>query len=60
MPVIINEFEVIAEAPQPAQAAASPPAGGGQPTTAPEPLRPVDIIRIQEHHEQRMARLAAD
>lgn len=57
MPVIINEFEVIAEPPEPAGNA---PAEPESTPAAAQPLRPVDIIRIQEYHEQRMARLAAD
>jgi hypothetical protein len=57
MPVIINEFEIIAT---------PPPAPAGQeqtPQTAAEaqpPLRPEDIERIQRRYQRRMERIRAD
>ena len=59
MPVIINEFEVVAEAPERAAGTPSPEPAEEQAPAAP-PLRPIDIIQIEEHHRRRMARLAAD
>lgn len=59
MPVIINEFEVVADAPEPPTPATTPRREEQQAQAAP-PLRPVDIIAIQEHNERRMARVAAD
>ena len=59
MPVIINEFEVVADAPEPAAPARSTQQEEQQRAAA-QPLRPVDIITIQEHNERRMARVAAD
>jgi hypothetical protein len=55
MPVIINEFEILSEGPEPArspdrsQNAAGPPA-----------MRPQDIEQIVRHFEERRARLVAD
>jgi hypothetical protein len=59
MPVIINEFEVVADAPEPATQARSPQQEEQQRAAA-QPLRPVDMITILEHNERRLARLAAD
>jgi hypothetical protein len=59
MPVIINEFEVVADAPEPATEPRSAQQDEQQRAAA-QPLRPVDIITIVEHNERRMARVAAD
>ena len=58
MPVIINDFEIIAEPPPAPQVA-----GPGQPTAEPaQPpaLHPEDVVRIARHEQQRRERLRAD
>ena len=59
MPVVINEFEIVTEPPPASEEAGGP---GPQPEeTAPsEVLRPEDVVRIYQHHRQRMARIWAD
>lgn len=57
MPVIINDFEIIAE-PLPAPQEASPAQPAGQPE--PPALHPEDIVRITRHEQQRRERLQAD
>jgi len=54
MPVVINEFEVVAapEAPAPAAATAQRP--------APQGVTPQDVERIVIHARQRAARVRAD
>jgi len=56
MPVIINEFEVVSEAPPPEQAAettqTAPPAAPG--------AAPYDIEKILVHLAERLSRLSAD
>jgi len=55
MAVIINDFEVIMDQPQPTDHANS------QSQNAPPPtLRPDDIVRIMRHYQQRKLRLLAD
>lgn len=56
MPVIINEFEIEVAPPTPTTPAPPPEKKAG----APMPPRPADVIRIEEWHRQRMARLQAD
>jgi hypothetical protein len=57
MPVVINEFEIIADHPQePAPAAAS----GEEQSEAKPQLRAVDIVNILERQQQRLARVFAD
>jgi hypothetical protein len=62
MPVIINDFEVVAEAPQAARGttAGAAPAGGA-PSQAPvaSAPNPLDILRIEEHQLLRRMRLWA-
>jgi hypothetical protein len=57
MAVIVNEFEVLADAPSDA-------ASGNQTSQAPPPAalatRPEDLRRILGHLELRLARVAAD
>ena len=57
MPVIINDFEIIAD-PLPPQ----PTSGAGDEPQAPEPpsLRPEDIARIVRHERLRLERVRAD
>jgi len=56
VPVVINEFEIVVEPPEPQRGAgeeqAEPP--------APNPLRPEDILAAVRVHEERMRRLRAD
>jgi hypothetical protein len=58
MPVIINEFEVIAEPPPPPGGRSAPQLEGQRQEAS--PLRALDIVAIQERHQQRMARLEAE
>jgi hypothetical protein len=57
MPVVINEFEIIAEPPP-----GSEETEGPQPeeTAPPGVLRPEDLVRIYQHHQRRVARVWAD
>jgi hypothetical protein len=57
MPIIINEFEIIADPMPPA-----PEGAAGNPAAAPEPpaLHPEDIVRIVRHQQQRLMRVRAD
>lgn len=59
MPVVINEFEVIAEPPAEASPPGSPAPGGTQPEKN-EAVRAIDIIHIVQRQEQRLARVYAD
>jgi hypothetical protein len=52
MPIIINEFEVVAEAPPPPPPAAAPEAPAAQPT-------PHDIEQAVEQHLERALRVWA-
>jgi hypothetical protein len=60
MPVIINEFEIVAQPPEPPKKQSAGPLPAEEQGAGPQPLRPIDIVRIQEHHQRRMARLEAD
>jgi hypothetical protein len=58
MPVVISEFEVIAEpAPERAPPRQTPERKGPQES---KPLRVADILEIQAWHQRRMERLFAD
>ena len=59
MPVVINEFEVIAEPPASPSPQESPATGGTQPERN-QPIRAIDILHIVERQEQRLARIYAD
>jgi hypothetical protein len=59
MPVVINEFEVIAEKPQPLEEQRSAREGEAQ-TEQKKTLRPVDVLQIQEWQQRRMERIHAD
>ena len=56
MPVIINEFEIITEAPMPEQPASAPPAQGEPPPA----LRPEEVTRIMQRQTTRAERVRAD
>ena len=56
MPVIINEFEIVTEVPQPEQATLSPAPAGEQPPA----LRPEDITLIMQRQTARTERVRAD
>jgi hypothetical protein len=56
MPIVINEFEIVA-APPSATTPADPQANT---TSEPLPPRPEDIERIETWHRRRLARLWAD
>lgn len=54
MSIIINEFEVVPEAPPP------PPPNQSAPQAPLTPLNPEEILRIVERHEARLMRIWAD
>lgn len=57
MPIVINDFEVVAEPPQPQRHEDEEQ----QPERAPEhPLRPHSVERALHHLRERQARLRAD
>lgn len=53
MPVVINEFEVVAEPPQPSATQAQEPASGAAAPT------PHELERIIEHQRERLMRIWA-
>lgn len=55
MPVIINDFEILSEGPEPARSSER-----GQDTTAQASMRPQDVEQIVRHFEERRVRLVAD
>ena len=55
MAVIINEFEILTQAPSPSTDTAAPPA----PTSQQPALEPLDIERILRWHRERLARVRA-
>ena len=57
MPIVINEFEVVAEQPQPPQ---QPQGQATQQPAEARPLRPEDIVRIERRHYERLKRVQAD
>ncbi len=57
MPIIINEFEIVAEPPA---LQAAPDASREPPAGTPPALHPEDIVRIERHNRARMLRLWAD
>lgn len=56
MPVVINEFEVVAE-PQPKKSEADKAPAAPAPSPAPTPH---DVACIVRHYKQRLARVRAD
>jgi hypothetical protein len=58
MPVIINDFEIIAEPPPAPQAAG--PAQSATESAQPPALHPEDVVRIERHEQQRRERVRAD
>jgi hypothetical protein len=59
MPVVINEFEVIAEQTPPLEQQQMAARGQAQ-TQQDKKLRPADILQIQEWQRRRMERVFAD
>jgi hypothetical protein len=59
MPVVINEFEIVTQPPS-ASGETGEPGGQRQEAVPLEALRPEDIVRIYQHHQQRIARVWAD
>jgi hypothetical protein len=58
MPVVINDFEIIAE-PTPATGQA-PGAAAKQTTPGSSPVSPLEIEHVLEFHMARLARVTAD
>ena len=56
MPIIINEFEIVAEPRTPEQA----PGQTAGPPEPPPSLHPEDIMRIERRYRERMNRIRAD
>ena len=56
MPIIINEFEIIADPLPPVQEGAT----GAASSPEPPALHPEDIVRIVRHQQQRLMRVRAD
>lgn len=55
MPIVINEFEILPEAPPPAAGS-----GGERPPSTPPPVGPEEIVRAIARHHERLARVTAD
>jgi hypothetical protein len=58
MPIVINEFEIVPEPPQPREAGATSEAPGREEKpTVPEPW---EILRVERVHLARLERVRAD
>lgn len=57
MPIVINDFEIVVEPPEPTQPRAPE---AGPPKEEPQGLRPDEIVRVMQVHEERMKRVCAD
>jgi len=57
MPVIINDFEIVVEPPE--KPGPTEGAGESSPDNAPT-IRPDDLVRVMQLHDERMARVRAD
>jgi hypothetical protein len=55
MPIVINEFEIVAQQPPPPAAPGPPPS----PAEGAPPMRPEDVIRVHRRHRERMERVRA-
>ena len=57
MPIVINEFEIMVEAPPESGSTGETPQS---PAQQPQTLRPEDIVLVERRHRDRMERVRAD
>lgn len=60
MPVIINDFDIMADAPEPPPVRGRGPEDPAPETPAAPTLRPEDIKRVMQLNRERMERVRAD
>jgi hypothetical protein len=59
MPVVINDFEIVAER-APAGSETASPGATASPPAAASPVSPLEVERVLQYHLSRLARVAAD
>lgn len=57
MPIVINDFEIVVEPPESKESRAQEK---GPPKEEAQVLRPDEIVRVMQVHEERMKRVRAD